>query len=512
MRLITGRPVLAAALAACGVLLMSSSAAAQGLAYALQKLDPLVKETLARTHVPGAAVAVVYQDRVVYLKGFGVRRIGSSAPVDADTVFELASVSKPISSTVVAAEVGRGLLSWDTRIAQLDPQFALSDPAVTREVTVRDLFSHRSGLSTDTGNTLESLGDTRPHILHQLRYVALTAPLRKQYQYSNFGITEGALAAVRPLHLTWEQAAEQLLYARLGMSSTSSRFSDYLNRPDRAALHYLENDGSFVARYVRAADAEAPAGGVSSSVRDLAQWLRLQLATGSWNGQQVIARAALEETHKPMICQHLDAAGKCSNDSWYGLGWNVSVKPGQPVRLSHSGAFLMGAATAVYLIPEKQIGIIVLTNGTPIGAPENISLAFLDDFEFGAPQRQYLALLREYFMQLRQTSLDLSRDYLREKAAAKPTPPAALGSYVGTYHNLYYGEVRIELQQDRLLMRLPPAGAYYELSHWDGNTFTYYTAEESWGEGRRGVRFAGGALELEVLKKLEYSNRFTRGE
>jgi CubicO group peptidase (beta-lactamase class C family) len=499
------------ALAGCGALLSSSGAAAQGLAFALKQLDPLVAETLAKTHVPGAAVAVVYQDRVVYMKCFGVRRLGASEPVDADTVFELASFSKPMASTVVAEEVGRGLLSWDTRIAELDPQFQLSDPVATREVTVRDLFSHRSGLSEESGNTLESLGDTRPHILHQLRYVALTAPLRKKYQYSNYGITEGALAAVRPLQLSWEEAADKLLYRRLGMNATSSRFSDYMNRPDRAALHYLQSDGSFVARYVRDADAESPAGGVSSSVRDLAQWVRLQLAQGKWNGQQVVARAALEETHKPVICQNVDAAGKCSNELYYGLGWDVSLKPDHSPRISHSGAFLMGTATTVYLLPEKQIGIIVLTNATPVGAPENIALTFLDDFEFGAPKLQYFDLLHDFFQQLRQTWVANSTDYSRTPAPSRPAAPAALASYVGSYHNLYYGDVQIELQQGRLVMRLPPRGAYYELSHWQANTFTYYTAEESWGEGRRGVRFEGGALELEVLKNLEYSNRFTRG-
>jgi CubicO group peptidase (beta-lactamase class C family) len=276
---------------------------------------------MVKTKVPGASVAVVFHDRVVFLKGYGVRRLGEPARVDPDTVFEIASFSKPIASTVVAEVVGHGNVTWDSRIQDLDPGFQLSDPTITKQLTVRDLLSHRSTLPTDAGDTLEALGYTRPEILSKLRMVELHGVFRKTYQYSNFGITEGALAATRHLGKTWEEVSEDLLYTKLGMTSTSSRYSDYFNRPDRAELHYRDADGVFRPRYIREADAESPAGGVSSSARDLAKWLRLQLAGGAFDGKQIVDRKELEETHTPQVCrapeENSPSGPKCPGDSYY---------------------------------------------------------------------------------------------------------------------------------------------------------------------------------------------------
>ena len=226
---------------------------------ALPRLDAYIQSALAKTKVPGASVAVIYNDQVLFLRGYGVRKIGEAAAVDPDTVFEIASVSKPIASTILASLVGEGKISWDDRIASLDPDFQLSNPETRREITIRDFLSHRSGLATESGDLLEDLGYTRPDILHRMRHLALPGQFRKSYAYSNFGYTTGAIAAAMKLGKPWEQIAEEQLYSRIGMTSTSSRFSDYENRPNKAALHYMLK-GEPVNRFVREADAESPAG------------------------------------------------------------------------------------------------------------------------------------------------------------------------------------------------------------------------------------------------------------
>src|SRR6201996_2666925 len=154
-------------------------------------MDAFIVETMNKTKVPGLAVAVVYGDKTVFAQGYGVRRVGDVTKVDADTVFEIASVSKPLASTVVASLVGTGDVRWDDKIAVLDPEFALSDKDATAQVTVRDLFAHRSGLPTGAGDVLEDLGYSRPEILSRLRYVPLAGAMGKRYHYSNFGLTEG---------------------------------------------------------------------------------------------------------------------------------------------------------------------------------------------------------------------------------------------------------------------------------------------------------------------------------
>ena len=245
--------------------------------------------------------------------------------VDPDTVFEIASFSKPIASSILASLVGAGKIRWDDRIADLDANFQLSSSETTRQVTIRDFFSHRSGLATLSGDMLEDLGYSRPQILYRMRYLPLPGQLGKTYAYSNFGFTTAAIAASLKIGKPWEEIADEQLYKPLGMTETSSRFSDYENNPNKAALHIFI-DGQPVNRFVREADAESPAGGVSSSARDLAKWVQLQLDNGKWNGKQTHRPTALVETRKPEVCRvAADPAkpGECLGNSYYGLGWDV---------------------------------------------------------------------------------------------------------------------------------------------------------------------------------------------
>jgi CubicO group peptidase (beta-lactamase class C family) len=485
----------------------TQSSGSPNIATALAKLDPYIAETMQKTKLPGLAVAVVYKGQLVFIKGYGVRKLGDPAKVDGDTVFEIASVSKPIASTIVASLVGTGEVSWDDRIQALEPNFALSNPAATAQVTIRDLFAHRSGLPTDAGDYLEDLGYSRPQILHQMRLVPLVSQFRDTYNYSNFGLTEAAIAVALKTGKTWEELAQERLYAKIGMGSTSSRYSDYENNPNKAALHYLQ-DGVYKNWFVREADSESPAGGVSSNVRDLAKWMELQLNNGAFHGNQIVDRTALDETHKPQICKAgvgPYAPGQCPGNNFYGLGWNVSHDAQGRLQLSHSGAFDSGGATAVYLLPSEQIGIVALTNGTPIGIPESVCLTFLDYFKYGSPKNDYLALFRPIFDGMVRETHDGSKDYSKLPPPQNSSPGGALSGYMGTYVSPYYGELHIVVEKNRLILRLPPRSAYYELTHWDGDTFTYYFTSESTGVARRGLQFLSGGKQVlvENLAKKE---------
>jgi CubicO group peptidase (beta-lactamase class C family) len=481
---------------------------------ALSKLDPYICDIMHETGIPGLAVAVVYQGRVVFMKGYGVRRLGDDRDkVDPDTVFEIASVSKPLASTIVASLVGTGEVSWDDRIEALDRKFKLSNEAASEQVTVRDLFSHRSGLPTGAGDILEDLGYSRPEILHQIRLVPLAGAFRETYHYSNFGLTEGAIAATLKTGKTWEDVAQQQLYGRIGMHATSSRYSDYENNPNKSALHYRKGD-DYKNWFVREADSESPAGGVSSNVRDLANFITLQLADGAFDGQQIVDKAALDETHKPMICAAGEgpfAPGICPG-SYYGLGWNVGKNAEGALRLSHSGAFDLGSATAIYMEPGEQLGIVVLSNGTPIGIPESISMSFLDYFHYGYAKADYFPGAKAYFDNLREETQNSSTNYSRLTPPSNPSSPGQLSGYKGTYVSPYYGKLTIEVEQNKLIMRLPPRGAYYELTHWDGDTFTYYFASENTGVARRGVKFLDGGKQVlvENLALIANNGLFTK--
>jgi CubicO group peptidase (beta-lactamase class C family) len=180
---------------------------------AIDKLQKLTSDTLKRTGVPGVAIAVVYQDRVVYKQGFGVCEAGKPQRIDADTVFQIASVSKPITSTVLAALVGEGRIDWDDRVIDRDPGFRMYDPFVTRELRLRDLLCHRSGLPDHCGDLLEDIGYGRHEVLRRLRFQPPASSFRAQYAYTNFGYSEAAYAAANASRESWEDLAVKKLFA-----------------------------------------------------------------------------------------------------------------------------------------------------------------------------------------------------------------------------------------------------------------------------------------------------------
>jgi CubicO group peptidase (beta-lactamase class C family) len=476
----------------------------------INQIQSFVEKSMAKTGVPGVAVGIVCRDKIVYLKGFGVRKAGCRAPVNADTIFQLASLSKPIASTVIAGLVGAHEISWDDRIIKLDPEFRLSNPNVTEQITIRDFLSHRSGLPTSSGDALEDLGFSRSEVLHQMRLLHLTGQFRKTYKYSNFGYTEGAIAAAKGMHKSWEDLAEERLFEQLGMKSTSYRYSDYKDAGNKAAIHVFAN-GKAVARYQRDPDAEAPAGAASSSVRDLAEWLRLQLSSGGWNGKQIVASDALKQTHSPQIAIGRDP--NTGGTSYYGLGWDVNYDRDGKLMLSHSGAFFIGVSTAVRLSPSDQLGIVVLTNALPTGLAEAITSTFFDLYKYGAPRRDWLTLFGGIFRTMLENSNNESKDYSRVTPPSNPVPSGPLSAYVGTYRNDYYGDIEISKVGDSLWMRLPAAGALYTLRHWYGKAFTYrFEAEQ--GIGTRGVVFNLSGTPHVLIENLavEGNGVFTRIE
>lgn len=453
--------------------------AAGRVAAAVDQIPALAQGYIDRTGLPGVGVGVVFQDQVIFAGGFGEREVGTGNTVDAETVFQLASVSKPLSSTVIASIVGDGEVSWDTRMVDIDPSFALSDPWVTANVTIADLFSHRSGLADHAGDLLEDLGGNREEILHRLRYLEPEYPFRAGYAYTNFGLTAAAVAAAGAVGQSFEDLADDVLFGPLGMNDSSFRFSDYASRENRALLH-VQQDGEWVQAFERQPDAQTPAGGASSSVRDMAQWIRLQLGQGMIDGTQVIDAGALGMTHLAHAISNMPDPPYNQVPGFYGLGWNVGYDPDGSVNLSHSGAFALGAATAVFLRPGQGLGVVVLTNGYPIGVAESLSLDFLDLALYGDIRFDYLPILGNI---LEAQSAPPYGDAI-QVPPDDPAPPLALDAYLGSYANDFFGDLEITFEDDETLsMRLGPAGMIFPLTHFNRDVFVYTpTGENGWAD------------------------------
>lgn len=472
--------------------LLANDASAQTITpdrveVALSKLEPLVEKIVADDGVPGLAIGIVHNDKVVYLKGFGLREAGKPDAVDADTVFQIASLSKPISATVVAALVGDGGVSWDAKIVDLDPTFRLAEPYPTSELTIRDLFAHRSGLPGTAGDDLEGIGYDRTEILRRLRFVSPSSSFRAGYSYSNFGLTQGAVAAAKPTGKPWEDVAEEKLYRPLGMTSTSSRHADFVERANRAALH-IEVDGAWAAKIRRDPDAQAPAGGVSSTVRDLAQWMRLELAAGARDGKPVIAADALDQTHVPLMARGSNPV--TGSVSFYGLGWNVEFGR-HGLSWGHAGAFSVGARSLVTLFPKEELGIVILANAFPTGVPEGLSDSFADLVFDGKIEKDWVEAWDAAYAGLFGPAIASAKaTYASPPTPATPARP--MDAYEGRYANEFVGDVVVSGAGNGLVIQVGPGGARsYSLRHFDRDLFLAFPDAEM-PDRPSGVSFAIG--------------------
>ncbi|HEY5812149.1 MAG TPA: serine hydrolase, partial [Terrimicrobiaceae bacterium] len=321
----------------------------------------------------------------------------------------------------------------------------------------------------------------RTEILRRLRYQPPGGPFRQFYAYTNFGLTEGAIAAAKAAGKPWEVLSENLLYWPLGMYSTSSRYADFASHRNRALNHVLI-DGKWVQKYQRKPDAQSPAGGVSSSVEDLAKWMRLQLAGGLFAGKRIVDEAALDETHKEQI-----NAGR----GFYGLGWGVGHDAQGRLILSHSGEFELGASTVALIIPAEELGIVVLTNGEPVGITEGLAHTFVDNVLYGAPTQDWVPFFEEKFKEMKEAEFARSRKY--DVPPVAPAPPLEDSAYLGTFANDFYGEISIVARRGGGLAIVEgPLRKRFPMKHWDGNTFIYTDPGIENATGTSGIFFTIG--------------------
>jgi CubicO group peptidase (beta-lactamase class C family) len=458
---------------------------------AVSKLDDMADELMKKSGIPGMAVAVVHGGKTVYAKGFGVKDVRSGDKVDPYTVFQLASVSKSLGSTVVAHQVSQNAIGWDTPLVSKLPWFALSNPVVTQMVNVGDMYSHRSGLPDVAGDILEDLGYDRQYVLQRLRQLPL-APFRISYAYTNFGLTAAAEAVAVGAGKSWEDLSDEVLYQPLGMTSTSSRFADYQARPNRAIGH-IQIDGRYEPRFVRDPDAEAPAGGVSSSVNDMTHWLAMVLANGSYNGRQITDPKALLPALTPQMVSS-PPTEPAMRAGFYGYGFNVGSTSAARMEFSHSGGFRLGAATNFVIIPSADVAIVALTNATPLGVPEALTAQFADLVQFGQVREDWYKLYGALFGSMEKPVGSL----VGEQPPGNPAPAAPLSSYVGRYNNDYWGPATVSERDGKLALTLGPRGDTVDLTHWDGDVFTFQLITEDAPPGTISkATFAGNKLTLE---------------
>jgi CubicO group peptidase (beta-lactamase class C family) len=472
------RLTIAAVACACAC---AAAAATPGRAPSPPEIDSVARRAMKEFSVPGLAVGIVKDGQLVFARGYGVRAVGETGAVDADTVFAVGSNTKAFTTAAIAILVDEGKLKWDDRVIDHLPDFRMWDPYVTREFTIRDLLTHRSGLGLGAGDMMfvTPTDFTRRDLTHALRYLKPASSFRSRFAYDNllYGVAGDVIEAVSGQ--SWEDFVTQRIFAPLHMSGCAVSRERLPHTASIAAPHLGEGAAVHAITPLEVT-AVAPAGSIYCNVSGMATWVATQLGRGKApDGTRLFSEAQAEEMWTPQTI--LPVAGPRAlhtrtHFSAYGLGWLLEDVDGYQ-RVSHNGG-LPGMVTHVGMLPELNVGVIVLTNQQQGAALEAVSLQVLEAYA-GVPKRDWVALAAES-KKAREEHIK-SADAQSAPAAGGPKwSPSDLDAYVGTFADPWRGAATVSREQDVLRLtfshtkslsgRLSPVGLNLFIVRWDDRT------------------------------------------
>jgi CubicO group peptidase (beta-lactamase class C family) len=456
------------------VLMCARSALAQNTPPA--DLDSYVARALKTFDVPGLSVAIVKDGKVVLAKGYGVRKLGGSLPVDENTLFGIGSNTKAFTSAALASLVDAGKISWDDPVYQRLPGFQMYDPYVSHEMTIRDLLTHRSGMGLGEGDLLfwPHTTYTRDDIIYRLRFMKPASSFRSRFAYDNLMYIAAGQIIPAATGKSWEDYIREHILIPLGMTTTN--LSNAAFKPsDNYAFPHSRLDAKLQVINFISLDNAGPAGSINSSVAEMAKWITLQLNRGKFPNSD--ARLFSERQSREMwSAQTLlpinDGAGPLgalnSKFAAYALGWGLRDYHGRKL-VGHTGG-VAGFVSRVMLVPEENLGVVILTNAESGGAFDSILFHVFDHY-FALPPADWIAALKSADDQQEKDAAEIVKKQDSGRAAnSKPSLP--LEKYAGVYTDAWYGPVTIRDDGGKLAFTLDhtPA-AVGDLQHWQYDTF-----------------------------------------
>jgi len=437
----------------------------------LERLDAYFAEARVDWQVPGFSIAIVKDDQVVFAKGYGVRELGKNEPVDEHTLFAIASNSKAFTSAALARLVDEGKITWTDRVIDHIPYFKLYSPFVTREMRIRDLLSHRSGLGTYSGDIVWYGTDySREEVLRRISNLEPAGEFRADYGYSNVMFLAAGQIIPAVTGMSWDEYLETEFFDPLGMERTVTSIDSLPNRTDVATPHG-ERDGQVRTFPWYSWDNVGPAASVISSVSEMAKWILLQLNRGTWDGKTYFS----ESQSRTMWTPHMSfgvSAGYAErypsvNFRGYGLAWGLMDYRGRVIA-SHGGA-ADGMYSRVVLVPEESLGIVILTNSMT-SVQTALSYRVLDVY-LGGEERDWSA---EFLVDHNRGKERWAERWAQWEEGRVPntTPSMKLETYTGTFGGALYGDATVELEDGALVLRLlPNPDLVGDLTHWHHDTF-----------------------------------------
>jgi CubicO group peptidase (beta-lactamase class C family) len=444
-------------------------------------LDDYILHAMKTFAVPGVGVAVVKDGAVVFAKGYGVRKLGESTPVDSHTLFGIGSNTKAFTAASLGILVDEGKLSWDDRVVDRLPAFQMYDPYVTHEMTIRDLLTHRSGLGLGAGDLLffPPSTYTRADIIAKLRYIKPESSFRSKYAYDNLLYMVAGQIIPAVTGTEWQDFIKQRIFAPVGMSDSNTS----VRAEGNFAVPHSEVEGKLQPIPAAAIDNLAPAGAINSSASDMAKWIIVQLGAGQLPGGQkrlFSPRVAKEmwsaQTILPVGDPPPALAALKTNFAAYGLGWSLREYRGYK-QVGHDGG-LPGYVSRVALIPDLKLGVVVLTNQEAVGLLGAIAYRILDSYLL-APATDWLKIIHDLGEQQKAAAAEVEKKQSGTRNAnSKPSLP--LEKYAGRYADAWYGDITIAMEQSGLVMRFSHSPALTgDLEHWQYDTFKAHWRDRS---------------------------------
>lgn len=439
-------------------------------------LDAYVAKVLKTFEVPGLSIAIVKDGKVVLAKGYGVRKLGEAKPVDENTLFGIGSNTKAFTTAALATLVDEGKISWDDHVYERLPGFQMYDPYVSHEMTIRDLLTHRSGMGLGEGDLLfwPHTTFTRDDIIYRLRFMKPASSFRSRFAYDNLLYIAAGQVIPAVTGKSWEDYVRERILLPLGMNTTN--LSNGAFKPtDNYAWPHAKLEGKLQAIDFVNLDNAAPAGSINSSVSEMTKWITLQLNRGKFpnSDKRLFSEHQSREmwtaqTLLPTGDRPGPLAALSSKFAAYALGWGLRDYHGRKL-VGHTGG-VAGFVSRMMLVPEENLGVVILTNAEQGGAFDSILFHVLDSY-FGVPATDWIASFKaekdEQERMANQVMIDQSN---ARPAVAKPTLP--LNEYAGVYNDAWYGPATIRVEKDELVFTLdhtPKAVA--DLQVWQYDTF-----------------------------------------
>ncbi len=476
---------------ACPLLLLPAAVGAQRRSTEAD-LDAYIAKGLQEWKIPGLSVAVVVRDSVVYAKGFGVRAVGAADRVDARTMFGMMSTTKAMTALAVAMLVDSGKVAWDDPVTKHLPWFALKDPYVTRDLRVRDLLLHNSGLGN--ADLLWVRGDLPSRqIAERVRGLDLAYPLRGGFVYQNvmYQVAGELIAALSGM--PWERFVKTRILDPLGMTRSQPTLAAMvaMQDPNVSAAHY-EIEGVVRRIGELPVDPVPAAGSAWSTAEDAARWLRFLLDSGRVSGRRLVSASQFRELFKPQAFVppgEFYPTAALTRPHWttYSLGWFQQDYRGRYVAM-HTGS-IDGRTAIIGLMPDERIGVYVFGNLDHAEFRHALMWRVFDAYT-GEPARDWSAELLTLYGD--RAKAGLAAAAAQEARRVPDTKPSrALADYAGTYLHPVYGDVQVVLEDGVLTVKLGPlADNAGRLEHWHFDTF-----RSKLGDGRSGWNYFTFRLE-----------------